>query len=216
MALIEPLGRRGSGVLCCLVAAVAISVAGHMADVYIGAASMFFVMILVTAFFGSGNYSIVGPYMAEVWPTRLRTSGMGLGYGIANMGKIIGPLGLALIAGSSDYISPKATLDALGPASSILVPGGFSAPSPSGSSASRPRAVPSRRWIARLRSRRHHSRGCRPRNVGRFSSRAAAANRKPHRKKLSRLGNEAKRTLVTTSPCLALRTTIGSAIGARG
>jgi len=116
MALIEPLGRRGSGVLCCLVAAVAISVAGHMADVYIGAASMFFVMILVTAFFGSGNYSIVGPYMAEVWPTRLRTSGMGLGYGIGNMGKIIGPLGLALIAGSSDYISPKATLDALGPA----------------------------------------------------------------------------------------------------
>ena len=54
--------------------------------------------------------------MAEVWPTRLRTSGMGLGYGIGNMGKIIGPLGLALIAGSSDYISPKATLDALGPA----------------------------------------------------------------------------------------------------
>jgi putative MFS transporter len=52
--------------------------------------------------------------MAEVWPTRLRTSGMGLGYGVGNMGKIIGPLGLALIAGSSDYISPKATIDALG------------------------------------------------------------------------------------------------------
>ena len=216
MALIEPLGRRGSGVLCCLVAAVAISVAGHMADVYIGAASMFFVMILVTAFFGSGNYSIVGPYMAEVWPTRLRTSGMGLGYGIGNMGKIIGPLGLALIAGSSDYISPKATLDALGPAflyfGSWWILGaiafwfiGFET-----------KGRTSRRWIARLRSRRHHSRGCRPRNVGRFSSRAAAANRKPHRKKLSRLGNEAKRTLVTTSPCLALRTTIGSAIGARG
>jgi len=54
--------------------------------------------------------------MAEVWPTRLRTSGMGLGYGVGNMGEIIGPLGLALIAGSSNYISPKATLDALGPA----------------------------------------------------------------------------------------------------
>jgi putative MFS transporter len=116
MALIEPLGRRGTGVLCCLVAPVAISIAGYMPNVYIGAASMFFVMILVTAFFGSGNYSVVAPYMAEVWPTRLRTSGMGLGYGVGNMGKIIGPLGLALIAGSSDYISPKATLDALGPA----------------------------------------------------------------------------------------------------
>jgi hypothetical protein len=30
--------------------------------------------------------------------------------------------------------------------------------------------------MARLRSPRHHSRGCRPLSVGRFSSRAAAAN----------------------------------------
>ena len=116
MAIIEPLGRRVSGVLCCSCAAVAISIAGYMVNVWVGAASMFFVMILVTAFFGSGNYSIVGPYMAEVWPTRLRTSGMGLGYGIGNMGKIIGPLGLALIAGSSDLVSPKATIDSLFPA----------------------------------------------------------------------------------------------------
>jgi putative MFS transporter len=71
------------------------------------------VRILITVFFGSGNYAIVAPYMAEVWPTGLRTSGMGLGYGVGNIGKIIGPLGLALIAGSSDYISPKATVDAL-------------------------------------------------------------------------------------------------------
>jgi putative MFS transporter len=41
---------------------------------------------------------------------------MGLGYGVGNLGKIIGPLGLALIVGSSDYINPKATLPALGPA----------------------------------------------------------------------------------------------------
>ena len=76
---------------------------------------IFFVTILVTVFLGSGNYAIVGPYMAEVWPTRLRTSGMSFGYGIGNLGKIIGPLGLALVAGSSDYISPKATIEALGP-----------------------------------------------------------------------------------------------------
>jgi putative MFS transporter len=116
MSIVEPLGRRGSGVLCCAAAATAISIAGYVPDVYVGSASLFFVMILVTVFFGSANYAIVGPYMAEVWPTRLRASGMGLGYGIGNMGKIIGPLGLALIAGSSDYISPKATIEALGPA----------------------------------------------------------------------------------------------------
>ena len=39
-----------------------------------------------------------------------------LGYGVGNLGKFIGPAGLALIAGSSNYVSPQATLDALVPA----------------------------------------------------------------------------------------------------
>ena len=37
-------------------------------------------------------------------------------YGIGNLGKIIGPLGLALIVGSSNYVSPKVTIDAIFPA----------------------------------------------------------------------------------------------------
>ena len=41
---------------------------------------------------------------------------MGFNYGIGNLGKIIGPLGLTLIVGSSNYVSPKVTLDALFPA----------------------------------------------------------------------------------------------------
>ena len=47
---------------------------------------------------------------------RAGASGMGFSYGIGNLGKIIGPLGLALIVGSSNYVSPKVTLDALLPA----------------------------------------------------------------------------------------------------
>jgi MFS transporter, putative metabolite:H+ symporter len=111
----DALGRRGGGILSCLVAAVAMALAGLLHDVYIGAASMFYLMILVQSFFGSGNYSIVGPYMGEIWPARLRGSGMGLVYGVGNLGKFIGPLGLALIAGSSNYVKPAATLDALVP-----------------------------------------------------------------------------------------------------
>jgi putative MFS transporter len=111
----DALGRRGGGIMSCLVAAVAMALAGILHDVYIGAASMFYVMILVQSFFGSGNYSIVGPYMGEIWPARLRGSGMGLVYGVGNLGKFIGPLGLALIAGSSNYVKPEATLDALVP-----------------------------------------------------------------------------------------------------
>jgi putative MFS transporter len=47
---------------------------------------------------------------------RLRASGMGFSYGIGNLGNIISPLGLALIVGSSNYVSPKVTLDVLFPA----------------------------------------------------------------------------------------------------
>src|SRR5262249_26569499 len=68
--------------------------------------------LLLQSFFGSGNYSIVGPYMGELWPGRLRGSGMGFVYGIGNLGKFIGPAGLALIAGSSNYVQPEATLHA--------------------------------------------------------------------------------------------------------
>ncbi len=91
------------------------SLAGYLSDVHIAGVSVFYVMILAQGFFGNGNYAIVGPYMAEVWPSKLRASGMGLGYGVGNLGKFIGPAGLALIAGSSNYVSPKATLDALIP-----------------------------------------------------------------------------------------------------
>jgi putative MFS transporter len=41
---------------------------------------------------------------------------MGLAYGAGNLGKFIGPAGLALIAGSSNFVSPQATIDVLVPA----------------------------------------------------------------------------------------------------
>jgi len=108
-------GRRAGGVFSCLTAALCMALAGYMHSVFIAGVSMFYVMLLLQSFFGSGNYSIVGPYMGELWPSRLRGSGMGFVYGIGNLGKFIGPAGLALIAGSSNYVKPEATLDALIP-----------------------------------------------------------------------------------------------------
>ena len=110
------MGRRRSVVLSCFIAAATMSLGGYLNNVYIAGVSVFYLMVLAQSFFGSGNYSIVGPYMAEVWPARLRASGMGLGYGFGNLGKFIGPAGLAIIAGSDNFVSPKATLDALVPA----------------------------------------------------------------------------------------------------
>jgi putative MFS transporter len=112
----DALGRRVSGFLIGMGGALAMALAGYYHDAYIGAVSVFFVLIMVQRFFGDASYAIIGPYLAEVWPNRLRASGMGFSYGIGNLGKIIGPLGLAVIVGSSNYVKPELTLDAIFPA----------------------------------------------------------------------------------------------------
>jgi putative MFS transporter len=112
----DALGRRLSGLLIGMGGAVTMALAGYWHDVYLGSVSVFFVLIMAQRFFGDASYAIIGPYLAEVWPNRLRASGMGFSYGIGNLGKILGPLGLALIIGSSNYVSPKATLAAIFPA----------------------------------------------------------------------------------------------------
>jgi putative MFS transporter len=112
----DAFGRRYSGFVIGMGGALFMALAGYYYDVYIGAVSLFFLFIMVQRFFGDASYAIIGPYIAEVWPNRLRASGMGFSYGIGNLGKIIGPLGLALIVGSSNYVSPKVTMDAIFPA----------------------------------------------------------------------------------------------------
>jgi putative MFS transporter len=116
--LIEPLGRRGAGTLACVMAALLIVSAGYLYDVYIGTWSVFYMLLVASTFFSSAIYSVVGPYMSEIWPARLRSSGMGLSYGVGNLGgKVFGPLGLALIMGAGDIIKPAApNLVMLGPA----------------------------------------------------------------------------------------------------
>ena len=90
-------------------------------DVYIGGVSLFFLLIMVQRFFGDGSYAIIGPTWRRSGRPRLRASGMGLSYGVGNLGKIIGPLGLALIMGAGDVIKPAApNLVMLGPALSYF------------------------------------------------------------------------------------------------
>ncbi|HEY2621456.1 MAG TPA: MFS transporter [Acetobacteraceae bacterium] len=118
--LSEAIGRRPSGVLLSFGAAVFCWLAGVFHADFIGGVSLLFLGIMLSRFFGDGGYAVVGPYAAEVWPAGLRASGMGFGYGLGNFGKVLGPLGLALIAGSSNYVNPKADLAALGPAMNYL------------------------------------------------------------------------------------------------
>ena len=114
------IGRRVSGMLACLGGVVTLILAGYLADAFIGSVSVFWLMMMAHSFFGGGSYTIIAPYMAEVWPAGLRASGMGLGYGVGNLGKIISPLGLALIVGGSNFIKPEASIDAMLPAMLFL------------------------------------------------------------------------------------------------
>jgi MFS transporter, putative metabolite:H+ symporter len=114
------IGRRASGFLACLGGVVTLVIAGYLANAFVGTVSIFWLMLMAHSFFGGGAYSIIAPYMAEVWPAGLRASGMGLGYGVGNCGKIISPLGLALIVGASNVIKPQASVEAILPAMIFL------------------------------------------------------------------------------------------------
>jgi MFS transporter, putative metabolite:H+ symporter len=114
--LSDALGRRRAGVFTALLAAATLSLAGYLHDFYLGTVSVFFLTLLVQSLVSNANLAVVFPYMAELWPASLRASGFGLAYGTSNLGKFIGPAGLALIAGASNYVSPKAPVAAIVPA----------------------------------------------------------------------------------------------------
>jgi putative MFS transporter len=118
--LSDAIGRKGSGAIASFGAAILMVTSAVYHDVYIGAVSLFWLLLIVNNAFADGGFAIVGPYSAEVWPATLRTTGMGSAYGFGGLGKVIGPLGLALIVGSSNIITPKASVAALIPAYTYL------------------------------------------------------------------------------------------------
>jgi MFS transporter, putative metabolite:H+ symporter len=106
----ELMGRRNAGGLLGFGAGVLIIVAGYNYNSMVLGVSAFWLILAVAYFFADGGFAIVGPYAAEVWPSHLRTSGMGSAYGFGGIGKIIGPVGLALIVGSGNYLKPDVPL----------------------------------------------------------------------------------------------------------
>jgi len=73
-------------------------------------------VLIPAALFFDGGFSNIAPYSAEIFPVRLSARGVGLAQAANGVGKIAGPLCLALIAGASNLITPKATIDAVTPA----------------------------------------------------------------------------------------------------
>jgi putative MFS transporter len=108
--LSELVGRRNAGGLLGFGAGFLVILAGYHYDAMVFGASAFWLLLAIAFFFADGGFAIVGPYAAEVWPSHLRTSGMGSAYGFGGIGKIIGPVGLALIVGSGNYLKPDVPL----------------------------------------------------------------------------------------------------------
>jgi len=83
---------------------------------FIAGWSVFALLVVAGAAFYSGAFSNMTPYVVEVFPVSLGARAFGLAQAANGVGKILGPVCLALIAGSSDVVSPKATADAVAPA----------------------------------------------------------------------------------------------------
>jgi putative MFS transporter len=109
-------GRRVCGLLMGLAAPPLLALAAVSGDSHVAGVSLFLLALIAAAFFVDGGFANLAPYTPEIFPARLRTHGMGLAWTMSGIGRIIGPLGVGLIAGTGDIIDPEATADALLPA----------------------------------------------------------------------------------------------------
>ena len=76
---------------------------------------LFFAGILVVMTFGDGAFGILNAFGAEQFPNEARSTGLGLGYGIGAMAKVVGPFLMGALIGG-DAIKQNVTRDAVPPA----------------------------------------------------------------------------------------------------
>ena len=90
---------------------------------------IFFTGICITMGFGDGAFGILNAFGGEQFPNDARGTGLGLGYGIGAIAKIIGPLLMGAMIGSDNLKELAHPLAAVFPAflffAAMLVLGGF-------------------------------------------------------------------------------------------
>ncbi len=114
------LGRWMATLICFWVSAVVLLVAALCHSAFIGGLPVFFLCLLVGAVFYDGGFTNIAPYSVELFPVRIAAQGGGLGGMVSGGTKLVGPVLLAVIAGSSNILSPKATRAAILPAFLVL------------------------------------------------------------------------------------------------
>ncbi|HEY3684132.1 MAG TPA: MFS transporter [Streptosporangiaceae bacterium] len=118
--LADRIGRRKVGGCLALGAAVATVLAGLAGHGDLGSATLFWLPLLLAFVLADGGFSVCALYSTEVWPSRLRGSGSGFGGLTGSVGKMLGPIGLAVVVGSGNIVGPAATASALVPAFAFL------------------------------------------------------------------------------------------------
>ncbi|WP_233871268.1 MFS transporter [Paraburkholderia adhaesiva] len=118
--LADRIGRRRTGGYFALAAAVAALAAGYVGHGDLLTPSLFWLPLLLAFVFADGSFSVCAVYSTEIWPSRVRGSGAGFAGLTGSIGKMIGPVGLALVAGSSNMVMPAATLGVIVPAFQFL------------------------------------------------------------------------------------------------
>jgi putative MFS transporter len=110
------IGRRPCGLIYGYGIFITLGLAGWFHATFYGSVSVFVVFLCIGALFFDGGHSTTSPYAAEIFPVRLAAGGVGLLQAANGVGKILGPLSLALIAGTGNLVAPKATAEAVFPA----------------------------------------------------------------------------------------------------
>jgi putative MFS transporter len=117
VTLLAPLtGRKWLGVVWGFGGVVALAAAGYYSNVIVAGLPAMVILLCASTFFIEGGFANFAPYTVERYGVRLGARASGLGQAANGVGKIVGPLSLALIAGSSNVVSPQATSDAVLPA----------------------------------------------------------------------------------------------------
>jgi putative MFS transporter len=114
------IGRRTLGILYGVLAGIGLFVAGYFSGALVGGFPVFVILTAAAAFFAEGGFSNLAPYTVEQYGVALGSRSSGLGQAANGVGKIVGPLALALLAGSDNIIAPKATAEAVFPAFAFL------------------------------------------------------------------------------------------------
>ena len=114
------IGRRGAAIVGTSISVLVMLAISFFYHEFIAGWSVFALLVVIGAAFYSGAFSNMSPFVVEVFPVSLGGRAVGLAQAANGVGKILGPVCLALIAGSSDVVSPKATADAVGPAFMFL------------------------------------------------------------------------------------------------